>query len=83
MMGDSGEGQLVDAFKGKTKEGIGMGTKRQEILDAFGEPEPSNSPAASLVAAEEAKSGFERLSYQSGRVTFTLKEGVLVHITLR
>ncbi|MEO8427631.1 MAG: hypothetical protein ABI651_11025 [Verrucomicrobiota bacterium] len=36
MMGDTGGGQLVERFKGATKEGIKMKSTRQEIVAAYG-----------------------------------------------
>lgn len=73
MMGDTAGGQLVEAFKGATKEGIRMKSTRQEMLAAYGQPE----------SARDVGGGLEELSYDAGRTKYTLKNGRLVHITLR
>jgi hypothetical protein len=73
MMGDTGGGQLVDAFKGATKAGIRMKSTRQEVVAAYGQPE----------TARDVGGGLEELSYDSGRTKYSLKEGRLVHIALR
>jgi hypothetical protein len=73
MMGDSGGGQLVERFKGVTTKGIGMNSTRQEIVAAYGQPESATVPA----------DGLEVLAYDSGRTQFVLRDGRVVHITLR
>jgi hypothetical protein len=73
MMGDPGGGQLVEAFKGATKEGIRMKSTRQEVVAAYGQPE----------TARDVGGGLEELRYDSGRTQYTLKDGRLVHIALR
>lgn len=73
MMGDTGGGTLSEAFKGSTKDGIGMGVNRDKIVAVLGQPERS----------ETAASDTERLHYDSGRTTYTLKSGMLVHIVLK
>ncbi|MBI4661533.1 MAG: hypothetical protein HY735_22145 [Verrucomicrobia bacterium] len=35
MMGDTGGGKLVEAFKGSTKEGIRMKSSRQQLVSAY------------------------------------------------
>ena len=111
MIGDSGGGVLVDAFKCRTQTGIGMGATREKIIESLGEPmtaedfgeptsqlkpkpeydaamleaffgEPCHSSEEMDLAAIEAKQGFQRLEYPSNGLTFTLKEGKLVHIAL-
>ena len=83
MMGDSSGGFLVDRFKGKTKNGIGMKATKEAIVSAFGSPEKDLSPAAKMLQREEAKQGYESLSYDSGSLKFVLKDKQLVHITIR
>ena len=73
MMGDTGGGQLVEKFKGATKEGIKMKSTRQEIVTAYGQPE----------SAKDTADGLEELRYDSGRTQYKLKAGRVVHITLR
>lgn len=81
MMGDSGGSFLVDAFKGETQDGIRMGSSRQAIVDVYGEP--VRSPVDKFTVAEEAKQGVESLHYRDLGLRFVLKDGRLVHITLR
>ncbi len=81
MMGDSSGGSLVDAFKGKTQNGIGMGSTEQEILSIFGSPDPLTGPKA--IAREEARQGLKTLRYQRLRLTLVLRERSLAHITLK
>jgi len=73
MLGDTGGGQLVDRFTGATAKGIGMKSKRQQIVAAYGPPESATPTAAAL----------EELRYDSGRTQFTLRDGCVVHILLR
>ena len=73
MMGDTGGGQLVDRFTGVTAKGIGMKSKREQIIAAYGPPESATPTAGAL----------EELRYDSGRTQFTLRDGSIVHITLR
>ena len=56
LMGDTKGGKLARAFKGKTREGIGMGSTKSEILAAFGKPDNT-----------ERQAGVEALTYDSGR----------------
>ncbi len=83
MIGDSAGGDLSKAFKGKTSEGIGMGSSEQEIQDAFGEPAPALTPPEKLMVVEGEKQGSKTLRYPDRSLTFVLRENRLVHITLR
>jgi hypothetical protein len=61
-------GPLAKAFTGRTKEGIGMNSTREEVIKAYGEPSASNKMIG----------GLESLKYQTLGITFTL-EGRRVH----
>jgi type II secretion system protein G len=59
------------AFKGRTKEGIGMGSTRADLVKAFGEP--------SSVRNDGAR---EFLSYRDSGLAFTLTGGAVHQITV-
>jgi hypothetical protein len=60
---DTGEVTLVPPSAGRTKEGIGMGSSRADIIRAYGEP-------SSVKGA--AKSGHEFLGYSPSHMSFQL-----------
>ena len=63
---------LVDAFKGRTAEGLGMGSSRAQILAAFGEPQ------------RDRRSGdAEYLTYSRIGIEFSLWRGTVSHMTIR
>ncbi len=66
-------GPFVKAFTGRTKEGIGMASTRDEVVKAFGEPG----------SAEKLRFGLESLSYPSLGLTFTLDGGKVHHMIVR
>jgi hypothetical protein len=66
-------GPFVKAFTGRTKEGIGMTSTRDELIKAFGEPS----------GAEKMRLGLESISYPSLGLTFTLEGGKVHHIIVR
>jgi hypothetical protein len=66
-------GPLVQAFTGRTKEGIGMKSTREELLKAFGEP----------TQIQTFPGGMESLLYQPLGITFTLEGGKVHHIIVR
>lgn len=66
-------GPFAKAFKGRTKEGIGMKSTREEVLKAFGEP----------AAHEKMPLGIESMTYASLGLTFTLEDGKVYHIIVR
>ena len=70
--GDVGypHGALVKAFVARTREGIGMGSARAEVVKALGEPEADRTPL-----------GAEVLSYQG--LELVLVDGAVVHLTVR
>jgi RNA polymerase sigma factor (sigma-70 family) len=61
---------LVKAFKALTEEGIGMGSTRAEVVQAFGQP----------TAAKPWNAGQEQLEYKPLGLTLTLKAGKVIHI---
>ena len=73
-MGDAQGGKLARAFKGKTREGIGMGSTKSEVLATFGKPDNTKE-----------QDGVEALTYDSGRSrsVYTFKDSKLVHIRLK
>jgi len=66
-------GPFVKAFTGRTKEGIGMNSTRDDILKAFGDPG----------SAEKMRFGLESLTYPSLGLTFTLEAGKVHHMIVR
>ena len=67
------DGPLVKAFKGRTKEGIGMNSTRQEVVAAYGEPNDS----------QKISGGLESLRYDGIGITFTLEGGKVHHMIIR
>lgn len=74
MCGDSEgiNGPLVQAFKGRTKEGIGMNSLRQEVIQAYGEP----------TKIETSEQGHEILRFKPIGLTFTLQDGRVHHMII-
>ena len=66
-------GPLVKAFTGRTKEGIGLRSTREELLKAYGEPSLS----------EKMRGGTESLRYDSLGITFTLEGDKVYHMIVR
>jgi len=66
-------GPLVKAFTGRTKEGIGMNSTRDEVLKAFGEP----------TSSEKFVGGIESLQYAELGLTLTLEGGKVHHMIVR
>lgn len=66
-------GPFVAAFKGHTKEGIGMNSTRADVLKAFGEPTQD----------EKMKLGLESLQYSALGLTLTLDGGKVHHMIVR
>ncbi len=60
----------VKKFKGRTKEGIGMESSREEVIKAFGQP----------TKAQPWNSGQEQLEYKALGLTFTLEAGKVINI---
>ncbi len=67
------KGPFVAAFKGRTREGLGMNSTRDEVIKALGDP-PQN---------EKMKLGLESLGYPALGLTFTLDGGKVHHMIVR
>src|SRR6266853_3880531 len=66
-------GPFVKAFTGRTKEGMGMLSTRDELIKAYGEPTES----------EKFIGGIESLQYAPLGITFTLERGRVHHMIVR
>lgn len=66
-------GPFVSAFKGRTKEGIGMKSTKAEIVRAYGEPDKD----------EKMRLGLESMTYPSLAITFTLENEQVHHMIVR
>jgi hypothetical protein len=66
-------GPLVKAFTGRTKEGIGLGSTREDLLKAYGEP----------TASEKLRGATESIRYDPLGMTFTLEAGKVYHMIVR
>ncbi len=66
-------GPLVKAFSGRTREGIGLTSTRQEVVRAYGQP----------TSSEQFRGGTESLRYDSLGITFTLEGGKVYHMIVR
>lgn len=60
----------VKKFKGRTKEGIGMESSREDVIKAFGQP----------TTAKPWNAGQEQLEYKGLGLTFTLETGKVMNI---
>ena len=60
----------VKKFKGRTKEGIGMESSREEVIKAFGQP----------TTAKPAGAGQEQLEYKTLGLSFALESGKIFNI---
>lgn len=63
-------GPFVKTFIGRTKEGIGMNSTREEVVRAYGEPTTN----------ERFAGGLESLKYIPLGITFTLEGGKVHHM---
>ena len=61
------EGPFTKAFAGRTKEGIGMGSSRADVIRAYGEPTATETI--------DGKPGFEVVRYRPLGLVFELREG--------
>jgi len=66
-------GPLVKAFTGRTKEGIGLGSTREEVLKAYGQP----------TVEEKLRGNNESLRYDPLGIKFTLENGKVYHMIVR
>ncbi len=60
----------VKKFKGRTKEGIGMESSREDVIKALGQP----------TKAQPWNAGQEQLEYKTQGLTFTLEAGKVMNI---
>jgi len=60
-------------FSGRTQEGIGLGSTREEVVRAFGQPTES----------EKLRGSIESLKYASLGITFSLEGGKVYHLIVR
>jgi hypothetical protein len=66
-------GPLVAAFTGRTKEGIGMNSTRDDLVKTYGEP----------TSDEKLRGGMESMKYAPLGITFTLEGGKVYHMIVR
>jgi len=66
-------GPYAKAFSGRTKEGIGMFSTREQIVAAYGQPDTS----------ERFMGGVESMKYPALGITFTLERGKVYHMIIR
>lgn len=62
----------VKKFAGRTKEGIGMESSREEVVQAFGQP----------TSAKPWGIGQEQLEYRTQGLTFVLESGKVINLTV-
>jgi hypothetical protein len=67
------DGPLVKAFNGRTKEGIGLGSSRDDLVKSFGQP----------TLAEKLVGTAESMRYDPLGITFTLQSGKVYHMIVR
>jgi len=63
---------LAKAFTGRTKEGLGLGSSRADVVKAYGEPS----------GVEKGPAARESLKYSPLGLTFLLLEGKVYHMTV-
>jgi hypothetical protein len=63
----------VTTFAGKTKEGIGIGASKEEIVAAYGQPDRTSTSLNGVI---------QNLHYDKISARFSLKEGKLMSMTL-
>ena len=63
---------LAKAFTGRTKEDLGLGSSRADVLKAYGEPS----------GVEKGPAARETLKYRPLGLTFLLLEGKVYHMTV-
>jgi len=66
-------GPLVNRFAGRTRDGIGMRSTREEVVKALGEPSSS----------QRFPGGVESMAYPAFGLTLTLEGGKVHHLIVR
>jgi hypothetical protein len=66
-------GPYAKAFKGRTKEGIGMFSTREQVVTAYGAPDSN----------ERFMGTVESMKYSALGITFTLEHGKVYHMIVR
>ena len=66
-------GPLVRAFTGRTKEGVGLTSTKEDVIKAYGQPSSS----------EKMRGGTESMRYDNLGITFTLEGGKVYHMIVR
>lgn len=66
-------GPLVKAFTGRTKEGIGLTSTREEVVNAYGQP----------TSSQKFLGGRESLRYDQLGITFSLEGEKVHHLIVR
>lgn len=66
-------GPYAKAFNGRTKEGIGMFSTREQLVAAYGPPDTS----------ERSMGGVESMRYSALGINFTLERGKIYHMVVR
>jgi len=66
-------GPLVKAFTGRTPQGIGLNSSREDLLKAYGQP----------TSDEQLRGGTESMRYVPLGITFTLEGGKVYHMIVR
>lgn len=69
--GTGGGPELAERFTVRTEGGVGIGSSRQEVVSAFGEP-----------AEARAEADHEWLSYPGEGIQWLLRDGVVRHVTI-
>ena len=64
----------VTTFAGRTKEGIGMGATREQIVAAYGQPDRTGT--------DSKKGVIQNLDYDNLRIKFSLWQDKLISMTL-
>jgi hypothetical protein len=63
---------LAKAFTGRTKDGLGLGSSRADVVKAYGEPS----------GVEKGPAGRESLKYSPLGLTFSLLDGKVYHLVV-
>jgi hypothetical protein len=67
---------LRKGFTGRTQEGVGIGSTREEVIGAYGQPVPQPP------STREPKPGFEIMNYSKPSIRFFLQDGAVEYIVL-